>query len=97
MDFKTVQELIQDAERKAVQAGVPAARAAEILMRAESDLMQSLIASNRAERQLLLELKERGASEVARDRGCSRAKVYRLRDRALNKLSHFTIGNRTLA
>lgn len=96
MDFKTVQDLIQDAERKAVQAGVPAAKAAEVMMRAESELMQALIASNRAERQLLLELKQRGATEVAKDRGCSRAKVYRLRDRALNKLSHPTLWKRTL-
>lgn len=87
MDFKIVQELIQEAERKAVLAGVPAAKAAEVMIRAESELMQALIASNRAERQLLLDLRNRGASQVAEERGCSRAQVYKLRDRALNKLS----------
>ena len=91
MDFGVVQSLIQDAERKAVLAGVPAAKAAEVLIRAESELMQALLACNRADRQLLLDLKDRGATRVAEERGCSRAQVYKLRGRALNKLSNFKL------
>ena len=91
MQFGEVSELIREAERRAALAGVPAARAAEILIRAEAELVQAMIDSQRAERQLLLELKERGATEVAKDRGVSRSQVYVLRDRALNKLSRISV------
>lgn len=91
MQFGEVSELIREAERRAALAGVPAARAAEILIRAEAELVQAMIASQRAERQLLLELRERGATEVAKDRGVSRSQVYVLRDRALNKLSRISV------
>lgn len=91
MSFDLIAEVMRNAERQAVLSGVPAAKAAEILIRAESELTNALIASQRAERQLLLDLKERGATQVAQDKGCSRAHVYDLRNRALNKLSKFAV------
>ncbi|WP_202844764.1 hypothetical protein [Luteimonas saliphila] len=91
MSFDAVRDLIRDAERAAALAGIPAAKAAEVLIRAEEELMQALLASQRAERQLLLELRDRGATELAKQRGVSRAQVYVLRDRALNKLSRIAV------
>ena len=92
MSFDKISDVIREAERESVLAGVPAARAAEILMRAESELVRALVDSNRAERQLLLALREIGATQLASAKGCSRAQVYRLRDRALNKLSKSAVG-----
>lgn len=87
MGFDAVSDLIREAERQAALAGVPAAKAAEILIRAEAELTIALAESHRAERQLLLDLRHLGATEVAKARSVSRAQVYVLRDRALNKLS----------
>lgn len=92
MGFDVIAEVIREAERRSVEAGVPAATAAEILIAAETKLVRALIDSNRAERQLLLQLKEQGATQLARNRGCSRAQIYRLRSRALNKLSQIAVG-----
>lgn len=92
MSFDKISDAIREAERAAAAAGVPAAQAAAILIRAESELVQALVQSNRAERQLLLSLKEVGATQLASVKGCSRAQVYRLRDRALNKLSKSAVG-----
>ncbi len=92
MSFDKISDAIREAERAAAEAGVPAAQAAAILIRAESELVQALVQSNRAERQLLLSLKEVGATQLASAKGCSRAQVYRLRDRALNKLSKSAVG-----
>lgn len=86
MGFDTISEVIREAERQAVLSGVPAAKAAEILIRAESELTNALIASQRAERQLLLDLKEKGASQVAKEQHKSRRWVYDQRTKALNKL-----------
>lgn len=91
MNFNAVSDLIREAERQAALAGVPAAKAAEILIRAEAELTMALAESQRAERQLLLDLQQRGAREVARARGVSRAQVYVLRSRALNKLSRTAV------
>ena len=92
MSFDKISDVIREAERTAVEAGVPAAQAAAILIHAEAELVKALIQSNRAERQLLLSLREIGATQLASVKGCSRAQVYRLRDRALNKLSKTAVG-----
>lgn len=95
MSFETVSDALKEAERKAVAGGVPAARAAEILIRAETDLLNAMLSSQRAERQLLLDLKNKGASQVAKERGRSRRWVYNQRDKALNKVCNLAISRFT--
>lgn len=87
MSYETIAEIITDAERRAVLAGVPAIDARSILMKAEAAMVNVLASADRRERQFLLDLKEVGPSAMQERMGCSRAQVYVLRGRALNKLS----------
>lgn len=95
MSFDLIAEVMRNAERQAVLSGVPAAKAAEILIRAESELTNALIASQRAERQLLLDLKEKGASQVAKEQNRSRRWVYDQRIKAINKLCNSRLSDFT--
>lgn len=95
MSFDLIAEVMRNAERQAVLSGVPAAKAAEILIRAEAELTNALIASQRAERQLLLDLKEKGASQVAKEQNKSRRWVYDQRSKAINKLCNSRLSDFT--
>jgi hypothetical protein len=87
MSYETIADIITDIERRVVLAGVPAIDARAILIKAESALVNALASVDRRERQFMLDLKEIGPSAMKERIGCSRAQVYILRDRALNKLS----------
>ncbi|AHX16126.1 hypothetical protein CH75_04805 [Dyella jiangningensis] len=87
MSYETIAEIIMDAERRAVLAGVPAAEARTILMKAEAALVNAMANSDRRDRQFLLDLKEHGANVLAGRFGVSRAQVYVMRNRVLNKVS----------
>lgn len=88
MNYETISQIIMDAERRAVAAGVPPIIAARELMRAEATFINALALSARAERQLLLDLRAVGTKELAHRHQKSPRTIRRWKARAFNKIGH---------
>jgi len=88
MNYETIAEIIMDAERRAVAAGVPPIVAARELMRAEATFTNALASSARAERQFVLDLRAVGTKELAQRHKKSPRTIRRWKAKAFNKIGH---------
>ena len=88
MNYETIAEIIMDAERRAVAAGVPPIVAARELMRAEASFTNALASSARAERQFVLDLRTSGTKELAKKHKKSPRTIRRWKAKAFNKIGH---------
>lgn len=81
MKFDAIRRLIEQAESKAIQAGVPFDVVRSELVRVETAFISALIQQNRA---LLDEIRSKGTERVARRLGKSASQVRRYRARILS-------------
>lgn len=82
MGIRGIQRLIEDAADRAVSAGVPRQVAAKILMRAEADLINALLAENR---RFLDECRAKGTLRIAQAEGVTQRAVQKRRTNMLKK------------